>query len=159
MLPSLGDNPHAKKQRYQLVLFFDIVDQRILQSDWTRNSTGYKQPKVIVPGAIIPWWLTPWKIPSIDYFQRNWWSKNLAIWLDRSLTGHNQPKVIVLDATFPWWLSPCKKSKITFDSIQKYWWLKNPAIWLNQRRNWPHPIKSSILRCYLHLMIKAMQKT
>ena len=69
----------------------------------------------------------------------------------RTKPSDTQPKEVVLNATFPWWLSPCKKSKW-------YQWFKNPAIWLDKRPNWPHPTKSSSLRCYLPLMVNSMQK-
>ena len=70
--------------------------------------------------------------------------------------GYIQPKVVVSDATFPWWLSPCKWNKLSFDSFLRYW-SKNPAIWFDKKHNWPHPMKSSSLRCYLHLRTNSMQ--
>ena len=48
--------------------------------------------------------------------------------------------------------SPCEKTKISLNSFPRYWWLKNLAIWLDKRHNWPHPTRSTSLRCYLHLM-------
>ena len=41
-----------KKLRYQMILFKEIVDQRILQSNLTRNLTDHTQPKVV---ATFPW--------------------------------------------------------------------------------------------------------
>ena len=38
----------SKKLRYQLILLRDINDQRILQSDWIRGTSGLIQPKMIV---------------------------------------------------------------------------------------------------------------
>ena len=43
-----------KNQRYWLVLSSDIVDQRILQSDWMKGPTGHMQPKVVVSDAAFP---------------------------------------------------------------------------------------------------------
>ena len=37
-----------------LVLSSDIADQRILESNWTRDTTGYIQPKLVVSGVSIP---------------------------------------------------------------------------------------------------------
>ena len=50
MLPSLKTNS-MQKLRYQLILSKDIDDQKILQSDWTRGTTGHTQPKEVVPDA------------------------------------------------------------------------------------------------------------
>ena len=64
---------------------------------------GQIKPKVIPPledKCYLPWRTIPIQ-KSVDSFQRNWWSKNPAIWLDES--GHTQPKVVVWDATLPWW--------------------------------------------------------
>ena len=54
-------NPLRKKyfgllidNRYLLVLSSDIVDQRVLQSEWTRDKTGYTQPKRVFSGATFP---------------------------------------------------------------------------------------------------------
>ena len=62
----------------------DIDDQRILQYDWTRHTTGHIQPKVVVSNPSFSWWLSPCKKNkvSIDFFQVHWWSKNSTIWLD-----------------------------------------------------------------------------
>ena len=54
MLPFLAEYLHAKKLRDQFVPFRDIVDQRILQSDWTRSTTGHIKPKVVVSDAVFP---------------------------------------------------------------------------------------------------------
>ena len=53
-----------KKLRDQLILFRDIDEQRILQSDWTRGTTDQTQANVAVSDAN-PWWLTPCKKTKI----------------------------------------------------------------------------------------------
>ena len=40
-----------------MILSKDIDDHRILQPDWTRGTTDYTQPKVVVPDANFVWWL------------------------------------------------------------------------------------------------------
>ena len=66
-------------------LFSDIADLRILSSDWTRGLTSHTQPKVVALDTTFPWWLTPCKKSEISLgsFQRYWWLKNHAIWLNR----------------------------------------------------------------------------
>ena len=54
MLPSLNDYFHAKLLRYRLIPSRDIDDQRILQSDWTGDTTENTQPKVVVSSATFP---------------------------------------------------------------------------------------------------------
>ena len=51
MLTSLNDYLHAKNRKQGLVLSSDIADQRILQSEWMRETTSHTQPKVIVPST------------------------------------------------------------------------------------------------------------
>ena len=48
MLISFDDYLHAEKLRHKLTLSQDIDDQRILQSDWTRCTSGHIQQKVVV---------------------------------------------------------------------------------------------------------------
>ena len=45
---------YPKNPRYQLVLSSDIADQRIVQSDWLRDTTDHNQPKVVVSAATFP---------------------------------------------------------------------------------------------------------
>ena len=94
-----------KNQRYQLVLFSDIADQRILQSDWTRDTSGYKQRKVAR-------WLIPFKKSKILINSKI--SKKLMIQESCNLIGHNWPHSIkngsLNNATFPWWLTPFIKN-------------------------------------------------
>ena len=60
--------------KYQLIPSGDIDDQVLLQSDWTRGTTGHTQPKIVVSDATFLWWsLSPrkknvshWFIPSRD---------------------------------------------------------------------------------------------
>ena len=54
VLPSLDDYLYPKNLRCQLVLSSDIADQRIVHSDWLRDTTDHNQPKVVVSGAIFP---------------------------------------------------------------------------------------------------------
>ena len=55
-----------------MVLSSDIVDQRILQSDWTSGTPGHIEPRVLVSDDTFPWWLSPskkyviiWLFPEI----------------------------------------------------------------------------------------------
>ena len=48
MLPSLDDYLLAKSLGDSLISFIDTDDQRILQTDWARGTTGHTQPKVVV---------------------------------------------------------------------------------------------------------------
>ena len=43
-----------KNLRYQMILFKETVDQRILQSNLTRSLTDHAQPKVVVSDATFP---------------------------------------------------------------------------------------------------------
>ena len=51
MLPSPNNYLYTKTQRYPLVLSSDITNQRTLQSEWTSDTIGYTQPKVVASGA------------------------------------------------------------------------------------------------------------
>ena len=75
MLPSVDDYLHAKNQSYWLI-------------PPNRGPTGHAQPKVIVPDATFPWWLTTYRKTnvSVDSFRTYWWSNNAAIWLDEKQT-------------------------------------------------------------------------
>ena len=134
MLPSLDDYLHATNLRYCLFL------PEILMMRESCNLIGrgtWPQPtKVIASDTNFLWWPSTCKISktSIDSFQRYWWYKNPAIWLDErlSLIGHTQPNEVVPGATFPWWLPPGRKSKRSIYCFQRYWWSKNPEIWLVQ---------------------------
>ena len=48
MLHLFDDYLHARNLRDWLILFRDIDDQIILQSDWIRDRTGPTQPYVII---------------------------------------------------------------------------------------------------------------
>ena len=87
---SFDDYLQAENQRYQLVIYRETDDQRILQSDWTRDKTCLIQPKMVDPDATFPWWLSPCKTSktTIDSFDTYWWSKNLGTWLYQK---HNWP--------------------------------------------------------------------
>ena len=45
------------KNEHQLIPSRDN-DDHILQYDWLRDTTGHIQPKLLLPGATFPWWLT-----------------------------------------------------------------------------------------------------
>ena len=93
MLPLLDDYLHAKCLWECWISSRYIDDQRILQSDWTRGTTGCStQLKEVVSDATSLWCLSPFKKPkrSIDSFHRYWWSmNNNAISLAESILGHN----------------------------------------------------------------------
>ena len=56
ILVSFDDHLHAKNIRYQMITSTDVDDQRILQSDLTRGTTGHSQPKVVVVSDTnFPW--------------------------------------------------------------------------------------------------------
>ena len=44
-----------KKLRYQLTLSKNIDDQKVLESDWTRNTTSHTKPKVVVSDFPFCW--------------------------------------------------------------------------------------------------------
>ena len=67
---------------------------------------------------------------SLGYFQRHWWSKTLATWLDERHNYWHPTKSDSFRCYLHWSLSPFKNSKRSIDSFQKYWWSKNVAIWL-----------------------------
>ena len=58
MLPSLDEYLHAKNLKYQLIPSGDIVDPRILKSDWTRCMLDRIQPQVVASK----------KLPSLDNY-------------------------------------------------------------------------------------------
>ena len=82
---------HAKKLRYQLIISRDTDDKRILESDWTIDTTGPTYAKAVVSDATFSWWLSPCNKSKmwIDSFQRYWWSDHHAIWLVESILAHN----------------------------------------------------------------------
>ena len=112
ILPSIAGYLQAKNIWYSLIPSRDIDDQRILRSDWTRDTTGNTQLKLAVSDPSFLWWLSPCKksIASIDCMQIYWWSKNsdLDDWM-RDTTGHTQPKLVVLYPFFHCRLPPSKK--------------------------------------------------
>ena len=59
MVSCLDDFLLTKKHYDGFIFSKDIDDQRILQSDWKRNTTGHTQPKVVVSDAAFAWWLSP----------------------------------------------------------------------------------------------------
>ena len=74
-----------------MILSRDIDDQKILQSDWIRGTTGHTRSKVVVLDNTFLQGSLLCKISKrlIDSFQKNWWSKNTAIWLLENILGHN----------------------------------------------------------------------
>ena len=72
MLPSLDDYIHAKKLRYQLIISRYTDDKRIMQTDWTRDTNGHTQPKVVISRTTFIQLPTPCKKTKLlpDSFQR-----------------------------------------------------------------------------------------
>ena len=60
-LPLINISMQKKLRLTQLTLPWDIDDQRILQSNWMRSTTGQPQPKWVVSNDTFTWWLTPCK--------------------------------------------------------------------------------------------------
>ena len=54
MLPFFHNYLHAKDLRYSLIPSRYIDDQRILQSDWAKSTTGQTQLKVVISDAAFP---------------------------------------------------------------------------------------------------------
>ena len=155
MLPSIHDYLW-----YQFIPSRDIVDQGILQSDWTCNTPSHIQPKAVVSEIIFTWWSASCrKIKiSLDKFQKHWGSKNPAIWLDKR---HIWVHLIISGGAkyyLPLMVTPCKKTKTSLNYFERCLWPKNPAIWSEERYNWSHPTKSKDLRFYLQLKVIHMQK-
>ena len=134
MTISMQKNP--KKLRHQLTLSSDIVDHRILQSDWARSMADPTQPKMEILDATFTWWLTlcTKTKTSLDPFQRYWWSKILQCDWRKS--------TIVLPIKIS---LRCFVSSMT-DSMQKNLRdilipcmntddKKNPAFWLGERHS------------------------
>ena len=55
----------AKNLRDCWISFRYINDQRIMLSDWTRGTSGYTQPKLVISDATFFWWLSPCKKQKI----------------------------------------------------------------------------------------------
>ena len=111
----------------------DIVDQRTLQSNWTRGTTSHTQPKSVVSDTNFLLWLSLCRKSKmlLDSFQKYWWSKISAIWLDKRHIWLHPIKRNSLRCYLHFWsYLHVKKSKILMDSFQRYWWSKNPTIWL-----------------------------
>ena len=80
----------------------------------------------------------------ISYFQRNWWIKNLAIWLYKTHTWPHPPKSSSLRCHLPLMIISIQKLlRYWLNSYWKYWCSKNPTVWLHKMHTWPHPTKSS----------------
>ena len=65
-----------QKNKDHLILSTDThAHQRILQSDYTKGTSGHPQPKQAVSHPALPWWSSPYKKCKrwIDSFQRYWW--------------------------------------------------------------------------------------
>ena len=83
-------------------LYSFIDDQRILHSDGIKDTTGHTQPKMVVFDATFFWWLSLFKKSKrlLDSVQRNWWLKNTALLLAKSILGHNRRTRFSLDIRF-----------------------------------------------------------
>ena len=60
-IPLISIRKKISTQRYHLLFLIDIDDQRILQSDWTRGTSGHDQRNVLVPDTTFVWWRTPYR--------------------------------------------------------------------------------------------------
>ena len=93
-----------KNLRYQeLIPSSVIVDQRILQSDWTRHIPGHTQRKVVVLHSTLAGWL------SLNKKNKEIKRVFFSDW-KRGSPGHTQPKKLVI-YYFPM-LLPSSKKKI-----------------------------------------------
>ena len=101
MLPSLDDYLYAKNIRTHTILFRNIDDQRILQSDWSRGRIGHIPNKKMLTFAYDYLHAKRSKI-LIDFFETYCWSKNSAIWLAKR---HNWPHLIKIGSCPFLWLS------------------------------------------------------
>ena len=54
MLPSLDENLHEKNLRYHMIPSREIVNLRILQSNWTRGAFDHIQLELIASDATFP---------------------------------------------------------------------------------------------------------
>ena len=135
-----------KKLRYQLILFKEIDDQKILLSGRMRGITGHTQPKVVVLNVTFPWSLTPWiKNLYINYF----FTQILLIKESYNVIGQETH----LATSNEKWHSQMMISK------QKYKnWLVPDALMPKESCTligqvvhlaWPHSTNSGSLRCYL----------
>ena len=70
-----------------MILSGDIDDQRILQSDWTRGRNGHVHWKMLP--SLDGYFHEKKDRVLIDSFQRDWWSKNIGIWLVARILGLN----------------------------------------------------------------------
>ena len=75
---------------------------------------------------------------SLASFDRCWWSKSTAIWLDKRHNWPHPTKSGSLWCYLSSMIISMQKSSRSVDSFQRYWRLKNPAIWLDKRHKWPH---------------------
>lgn len=88
---------------------------KILQFDWTKDTTGHTHSKVTILDATIPWWLAPWKKKiSSDSFCRI-----LIIKESCNLVGQETQL-----APPNLWISIFIKFKLTLN------WYALPNIWL-----------------------------
>ena len=101
MPPSLDDYLYAKNIRTHTILFRNIDDQRILQSDWSRGRIGCTPNKKMLTSAYDYLHAKRSKI-LIDFFETYCWSKNSAIWLAKR---HNWPHLIKIGSCPFLWLS------------------------------------------------------
>ena len=67
-----------------------------------RVTAGLIQPKVVVPDSTFARWITLGKktMLSLNSFQRYWWSKNPATWLNERQNWPHQTKKVASDAFF-----------------------------------------------------------
>ena len=148
--------------RYQLTISKYIIDQRILEQDWTRGTPGHTQPKVVLSHpSSPPWCLSHCKNSKImiNSLQRLCWLKDLAIWFyERHTRPHatNKGSLICMLPSLDEHLhvkNPRYQLIPSSDTDKK-----NPAMSLGERHNWLHPTKKDSFTCYLPFKINSMQK-
>lgn len=108
------------RHRYHLTPSEDIVDLRILKSDWTRGTPDITQSAEMLLSwdATFPWWLSPHKksktfilsnahkiVERINADERIVQSD----WTRGTHRPHTTKSGSPSDASFPWWLTSHRK--------------------------------------------------
>ena len=73
------------RQSHQLILYWDIDNQTILQTDWTRAklvTSNQNWWSNVLHSLDLYTWKNLYAKISLAFFDRYWWSKNSAIWLN-----------------------------------------------------------------------------
>ena len=132
-----------KKLRYWLILFRGIDDQRMLQSDWTRDAAEYNKTKVVASDTALMVISMQKKCKVlIDSLKWYWWKKNTVIWSVGSILGHNWK--IRFSQTY-------RFRKIIKNIMQRFWAEKRH---INGSNFWQKPTKKSYLSRLFELFPK-----